>query len=426
MSKFQIALLVIFGFFIILAVIVFSLYRGATSEQAEVTVWGSIPAGEFNIWLNNAGINQDNQLIFRYEEKPAESLSADFTEALASGRGPDLLLLPQSEFYRNKNKLAAIPYESISERQFKETFAEGGEIFLSPEGIYALPLYIDPLVLYYNRDLLSAAGYVKPLSFWDEIYNEAAKLTKRDEAGNIIQSAIALGEWRNIANAKDILSLLLLQAGTSITSISAGGLRSELANNFGLPVTPAERALDFYTQFANPSKTYYSWSRMMPEAQTGFASGDAAYYLGLASELRELRKKSSTLNFSVASVPQSRVGGRVIPLGHVYGLALSRGTRNPESSLQAALKIVSKAVASEFSKVFSLPPARRDLLKEMPKDAIGSVFYEVAIQARAWVDPEPEATAILFSDMVLGVTSGRLRVNEAIRAGSRQLDSLIK
>src|SRR3989344_3652208 len=200
MSKFQIVLLVIFGFFILLAVTVFSLYRGASSGSAEITVWGSIPANDFNLWLNDAGLNQNTQLLFRYREVLAEDLQKDFTEGLASGQGPDLIILPQDEFYRNKNKLTAIPYESITERQFKETFAEGGEIFLTPEGIYALPLYIDPLVLYYNRDLLSAGSFAKPLSFWDEIYNQAAKLTKKDDAGNITQSTIALGEWRNISN----------------------------------------------------------------------------------------------------------------------------------------------------------------------------------------------------------------------------------
>ena len=426
MSKFQIILLVIFGAFIIIAVAAFSLYRGSNANNVAVTVWGDISSRDFNLLLNTSFFSQDRTQSVKYVEKSVETIETEFTEALARGIGPDLIIITQDKFWKEKPKLAVIPYGSISERDFKTTFVEEGELFLDQTGLYALPLSIDPMVLYYNRDLLSAAGQARPIAYWDEIYAAALNLSKRDAAGNLITSVIALGEARNIPHAKDILSLLLLQAGTPITSQTASELRSQISNNFSLPVSPAESAFDFYTQFSNQTKVFYSWNRSLINAQTHFTSGDSAYYLGFASELRVLRNKNPTLNFGVALVPQSRVSGKTITFGRLRGVFISRGSRNPSAALVVATKLISKESALFLSQTLFLPPARRDLLSEKPTDAILSVFYDAALQSRGWLDPDTTATKLIFHEAIESITSGRARTLEAVNKVNRDLDALIK
>ncbi len=426
MSKFQVILLSVFGFFIVVAVLTFALYRGAGSSEATVTIWGDLPAEDFNLLLNNTAAIRDKSLTLRYVEVPTETLDEEFTQALAEGSGPDLLITSQDKFSKQKSKLIAIPYESVSERDFRQTFVDEGELFMTVEGIYALPLSIDPLVLYYNRDLLSSAGLARPIVYWDEIYTATTKLTKRDGAGNLLQSTIALGETRNIPHVKEILSLLLLQAGTPITGFVGGELSSFLVSNFDLPVIPGEAALEFYTQFANPTKPFYSWNRTLSLAQTHFTSGDSAYYIGFASELRALRNKNPTLNFGVVSVPQSRVSGRTVTYGHLRAVAISRGTRNTDAAFRAAFSLVSREVALPLAQILVLPPARRDLLLDVPADAVLPVFYEAAIQAKGWLDPDTEATSDIFRKMIEDVTSGRARTLEALNKASRELEELIK
>ncbi len=340
MTKFQIILLAIFGVSIVAAVAVFSVYRGSSGgDSATATVWGDISSYDFNLLLNTPALSQDRTLVVSYVEKSAETIETEFTEALAQGVGPDIIIITQDKLWKNRPKLAAIPYSSVSERDFKTTFIEEGELFLDQNGVYALPLSIDPLVLYYNRDLLSAAGQARPIAFWDEIYAAATNLSKRDAAGNLISSVMALGEARNISNAKDILSLLFIQAGTPITGFIGPELRSQISANFGLSISPGESALDFYTQFSNPTKTFYSWNRSLMNAQTHFTSGDSAYYLGFASELRVLKNKNPTLNFGVSLAPQSRVSGKTVTLGRLRGVAISRGARNPSAALAVASQI---------------------------------------------------------------------------------------
>lgn len=426
MSKFQIILLCVFGFFIVIAVAVFALYRGGSaSNAATVTIWGDISTQDFSLLLNNATLSQDRTLTIQYVEKPTNSLEAEWTEALAAGVGPDLVILPQDKFWKNKNKLIPIPYESISQRDFQETFVEAGEVYLTADGIYGLPLTIDPLVLYYNRDLLSAAGVAKPLAYWDEIYNATLNLSKRDAAGNLVKSTIALGETRNINHAKDILALLLLQAGTPITGFVGTELKSALTTRIDTSTIPADSALEFYTQFSNPTKPFYSWNRTLPEAQTRFTSGDSAYYLGFASELSALRNKNPTLNFGVTSVPQSRVSGKTVTIGHLYGISISRGTLNPSAALTAAWKLISVDSAAALSQILTLPPARRDLLSERPTDAILPIFYNAALQSKSWLDPDAVGTEEIFNSMIDSVTSGRARVSEAAMQANNELDNLI-
>ena len=426
MSKFQIILLAAFAVSIVLGVAAFSLYRGSSNQGVAMTVWGDIALQDFSLLLDAPAISQDRAFTVSYVEKSAGTIEAEFTEALARGTGPDLVILTQDKLWKNKSKLSIIPYESISERDFGTTFIEEGELFLDEEGIYALPLSIDPMVLYYNRDLLSAAGQARPIAYWDEIYKAAANLSKLDAAGNLVSSVMALGEARNIHHAKDILSLLLLQAGTPITSFVGSELRSQISANFGTPTSPAEAAFDFYTQFSNPTRAYYSWNRSLVDAQTHFTSGSSAYYLGFASELRVLKNKNPTLNFGISLVPQSRVSGKIVTFGRLRAVAISRGSSNPDVALALATKLVSKEATLSLAKILVLPPARRDLLSLRPTNAISSVFYDAALQSKGWLDPDTIMTDAIFRTAIESITSGRARTLEAINKANQEIEALIR
>lgn len=424
MSKFQIILLSVFGVFIVAGVLIFSFTQKSGSGSASVVIWGGISSYDFNTVIGNTNLNQDKTLQISYVEKSPDTIEREFTEALATDTGPDLIILPLEKLWANRNKLYPMPYKGVSERDFKELFIEAGELYMTPEGVYALPLSVDPLVLYYNRDLLSKEAIAQPLAYWDEIYTTTLKLTDKDPAGNITQSTMALGEARNIPNYKSILSLFLLQAGTPITQLSGGELRPVISGSFNQTTSPGSAALDFYTQFSNPAKTYYSWNRSLLPADTHFTSGLSAYYLGFASEFRTLRNKNPTLNLGVASVPQSRVSGKAITFAHVEGVSISRGTRDASAALGAAYKLVRPDVIQAISRQLVLPPTRRDLLVERPSDAILSVFYDSALQSRAWIDPESTASTLIFREMIESVTSGRARTSEALSKANSELDNL--
>jgi ABC-type glycerol-3-phosphate transport system substrate-binding protein len=426
MSKFQLILLFVFGAFIFIAVLMFSFSKSTSNAVAKVVIWGDIPSYDFNELINQAGLSTDKTISYTYVEKNIDTFDTVFTEALAEGKGPDLVIIPLENIWKNKSRLGLISYKSISESDYKNAFIEEAELFLTTDGIYALPIQNDPLVLYWNRDLFSKASLSKTPVYWDEIYDYSSKLTQKDAAGNLVKSAITLGESKNIPHAKEILSMLMLQAGTPITGFIGRDLRAQINQNFNLPIVPGEAALDFYTQFANPLKPFYSWNRSLKQANTSFVAGDVAMYLGYASELKELNAKNPNLNIGIAAVPQSRVSGKAITYGNLRGVSLVRNSRDPNAALSAALKLVSSDIAKKLSNISSLPPARRDLLSSKPDNTALSVFYTASIQSRGWLDPDYKKTRSIFNEMIDSVTSGRARVQEAVSRGNRDIDNIIK
>lgn len=427
MSNFRTILTVVFAAFIVIGVITFSLFRGnsGAGQLEQITVWGNFPESIFARYLDSVNSSGDVKVSVNYIEKEDDFFDRDFIEALASGIGPDAILLSQDQILRYKDKLYPIPYASLSERSFKDIFVQEAELYLSSSGVIALPFSIDPLVMYWNRDMFTDALLAQPPSYWDEFFSLVGKITKVDGNLNVLRSATALGEFKNIANAKEILSLLIFQAGNPIVKNSEQGLESVLSANAGFSIPPTEAAIRFYTEFSNPSKTSYSWNRSLPLSTSNFLSGDLAVYFGFASELDGIKLKNPNLNFDVAVVPQRKEGKMKMTFGKMQGFALVKSSKKLSSAYATISLLTSKNNISEWSKISGLPPARRDLLSAGSSDSVGSIFYNSAIISKAWLDPKREETKNIFQNMVELVISGKLRLSESVKQADEEIQSLL-
>lgn len=430
LTPFQVILLGIFGLFIVFAVLVFSgilpiFNRMPAGVYGEVTIWGTFPNIALARPLEEFNREAGGTFQVLYIEKRKESFDIELVEALASGRGPDIILLPHDLIVRHQDKIFPIPFETLSVRKFLDTFIEEGEMYISTRGVLALPFSIDPLVMYWNRDLFQAAAISKPPAFWDEFFTLSLDLTKTDNALNIIESAVALGEFQNVEHAKEILSLLIMQAGNPIVAVENGSLQSVLDQSAGLDIAPAESALRFFTEFSNPAKSVYSWNRALPNSKEMFLAGDLAVYFGFASELSDIRAKSPHLNFDVALMPQIRDGKRQMTFGRMTGFAVLRDSRNPTTAFFVSGSLTAREFLGAIAEVTILPPVRRDLLLSVPPGSTGGVFYPAALISRAWRDPAPAFTESIFKRMVENTISGRERGSEAITRASQEIGRLL-
>jgi multiple sugar transport system substrate-binding protein len=424
MTKFQLIVTGIFGVLIVVGVIIFSSYKGSSGNAVEVAVWGTIPPSTFNDILQASPLYKNKQVKINYVEKSEESFDAEFIEALASGSGPDVFLLPSDKIIKHRNKIFPIPYTAVSERQFKDAFIEGAEIYMAKEGILALPVFADPLVMYWNRSIFNEAKVTQPPKYWDEFYNLANLISQKDGALNILKSAAALGEFANISNAKEIIINLAMQAGTPVTRWEGGKVQAIFSGSLGKPIIPAEAAVNFYTEFGNPAKPSYSWNRSLPNSTNYFLSGDLGLYFGFASEIRSLQLKNPNLNFDVAPMPLSREGGTDVSFARFYGFAIAKSSKKTSAAFSAVSALAGKDAAAAFAKNLDLPPARRDLLGQKASNAYTSVFYSSAIRGKAWLDPSPTETDAIFKLMIESITSGRARTGEAVARVDRELSSL--
>jgi ABC-type glycerol-3-phosphate transport system substrate-binding protein len=423
MSKFQLILTGVFALFILIGVVVFASGRiSSSTKSATVLMWGTLAPDVFEQVKTKAGFSNNNAVKIVYVQKSEDNFDRDFIEALASGQGPDIFFLPQYSILKHQDKVFEIPFDSVSVRDFRNIFIEEGELYVTETGVTALPFMVDPMVMYWNRSIFNNAGMSLPPKFWSEFYTLAPKLTVKDSALNVTQSAVALGEYANINHSDDIVSLLNMQAGGSLSRRSQGKVESVLNVGADDTISPASAALIFFTEFVNPVKPHYSWNRSLQSSKNAFTFGDLATYFGYASELFDIQRKNPNLNFDVAKIPQSLESQYALTFGNMNALAITKASANKSAALLVVLGLVQQESIRELTLLTRLPPVRRDLLAERQNDNYLAVFYESAIQARSWLTPEKADTRAIFKEMIESVTSGRKSVTEAVFRASAELE----
>ncbi len=426
--NFQLIVIIIFIVASILGVLVFSgaiplgKKSDTTGSLGTVVLWGTVPSTAISPAISE--FNDAHQtFVVNYVQKSAETFDKDLLEALAAGEGPDLFFLPDNLVYHYSNKLFTIPYSSYPLSTFKNVFAGAGEVFLSDKGVLAFPMAIDPLVMYYNRSLLNANGIVYPSPTWTDLVNTVPNLTSKDDANKISKSAIALGQFANIENAKDIISALFMQAGNPIVNQDNGRFHSALDTPIG--TYNLASILKFYTDFADPNNAVYSWNRSFPNSSDVFSAGNLAYYLGHASELKVIVNKNPNLDFFVAGIPQIKEAKFKLTSAEVTGLAVSAFSKNFNTAFTAASLMATSDFALKFAKALGVAPARRDLLAVKPADAYAPAFYNSALFAKSWLDPSSLDTNNIFNGMVNAVLSNNLSPADAVKDASAKLDLLL-
>lgn len=425
MTKFQGVIYTAFAILIVIGVFIFATSRSSSTIAQRVTIWGTQDYAMMATLIDQYNLSTNTQINASYVEKRRDTFEQELVEALANQRGPDIVLLPHDLIIRHKEKFYEIPYPTYPERIFKDTFIEEGELFLTSQGVLGVPFTVDPLVLYWNRTMFSNEGIANPPKYWEEISPLVQRFTRKDTSFNINRATIALGEYDNISHAKEILSALILQAGGSITKMNGGILRSTLSESAGYAVIPAQSALSFYTQFSNPTGSFYTWNRALPNSKDMFLTGDLAMYVGFASEYDELRRRNPNLNFDITHLPQARQGNRNTTYANMNAFVILRASRYPSDAFRAISLLTSSHAIGLMSEKSILPPVRRDLLQSQPGDAARTVTYTSAIWAQGWLDPAPQRSSEVFRDVVFGVTSGRYGLYEAINRGNQALMQLI-
>ena len=427
MSLFQIVLVATFGAVAVAAVLIFALAVGGNSASTvgTVTIWGTLDQGAFNTVIRQ-GVEAEPRLAqVSYVQKDADSYINDLTNALAAGQGPDMFLLRQDYAYAEATKVIPIPSTSLSVTQFQNTFVDAANPFIAESGVLAVPLGVDPLVLYWNKDMLSTSGFSKPPQYWDELYDMARRITVKNNSGAITKSAVAFGEYVNVDNAKDILSLLILQAGGQITTRDqTGKIIPALAPRTGDTTQAAPSALRFFTEFSDPSKEDYTWNRARPDARQSFAANDLALYVGYASEQPLVRRMNPNLNFAVAPIPQIRGAATAIDTGRVYGFAIPKTAKNPMGAITVAYLLAASDMSSSLSVALGIPSARRDVLA-LPAQGDDELFNKQAIIVRTWVDPDPKETERIFRGMIENTTSGASLLTEAVQRADQEMAHLL-
>jgi ABC-type glycerol-3-phosphate transport system substrate-binding protein len=429
MKNIQIIISVIFALFILIGVFVFAGIIPSPETEKEksttgkVTIWGTVNKDSMTELIQQRIFSKYSSISIKYIKHPANTFADDLIEALASGTGPDLVLLPDDLIVRFSTKIEPFTPAMYPERTFRDSFLEEGELFISQKlGILALPFSVDPMVMYWNRDMFSSGNVARPPEYWDEFLTLAPILSKRTEGNDILKSAIAFGEFRNVTHAKDILALLIMQTGNPITIITPEeGIVPTLEGLSKKNIPAADEAVRFYTDFSDPQKPIYSWNRSLPESKSAFLSQDLAVYFGYASELRDIQTKNPNMNFDTYRMPQVRDLPYKKTFGKMNGVAVMKTSKNKPVAFFTAALLTSPDFDKAVSDEFNLPPVHRALLAKTPSNPFMKVFYESAIISDAWLDINAEKTHIIFQTAIDSIIAGRARIRNAVERAQAEL-----
>jgi ABC-type glycerol-3-phosphate transport system substrate-binding protein len=421
-SKFQMIIIVVFIFAAVVALILFSKKKsgGTADVGGTVVVWGTFPQDALDTMINTFN-NTSKTFRIQYIQRPKETFETDLAEGIASGVGPDLVFITQDQVIRLDNKLYHIPYESLSERSFRDAYIEQGQLMLAADGIIALPLTVDPMVLFYNQDLLQDAGITKAPATWGDLKTMAPLFTKKDGT-TIVQSAVALGAYKNVSHAKDIFAMMLLQLGNPIIGKNAmGGYASSFATVGANKINGAIESLRFQTQFTDPLSPLYTWNRAKDNSQDAFVNGELAFYLGYASEIPTIAARNPNLNFDIARAPQINTTNEQTTIGNMTSVGIIKTSKNFTAAYTAATTVISldpfvNQLVSNLMIKTPVAPARLALLgrANYPKNLYGQLLYNSALISKGWLDPHSASTNPIFSTLFDSVVSGAKTPDQAV------------
>ena len=418
--------------FIIIAItifaVIFGLKKPKQTQKINLEFWSVYDQDEYFINIIKEYKRLYPSVTITYVKKTFNDYEKDLIDAFAAGRGPDIWSIHNTWLPKHKNKIIPLSPEMMTIQSFKDTFVDVTfQDLVNNNQIYGLPLFVDSLALYWNKNIFQSNGIAEPPQTWDDFVKDAKLLTKKDDFGNIIRVGASLGTAKNINRSTDILGLLMLQTGTQMTDLeNTKVIFNKFVSLNGQPFAAGEEALRFYTDFANPVKPNYSWNRALPNSRDLFAAGKLAFYFGFASESSKIRDKNPNLNFDLTFFPQPKGSAVAVTFGKMWGLAVLKNSPNAVDALSHILAITSAGPLALWSEATGLPPVRRDLLSASPADPYQSIFYDSAIRSRGWLDPNPAESSIIFQNMIESVTSGELESGKAIEAAGRELNSSLK
>ena len=430
--------------------------------QVDLEVWGTFDDSDAyaDLFGEYRKINPYVHSI-TYRKLPVETYKEDLLNALAAGKGPDIFMIRNAWRGAFEDKTAPAPDILMNEKQYRDTFVDvASSDFIGKDNkIYGVPLSVDSLALYYNKDIFNAAGIAKPPATWEELLTDVSRLNRIDRLGNVTESGIALGTAYNINRSTDILTALMLQLGSGITDQSQA--RIDFSDD------RSQKALEFYAQFARIGSSFYSWNPRLHYSLDAFYEGTLGMMVNYSWQYATIRQKNAKLNIGIAPLPQF-AGTTPSNFANYWGYAVAKNKEYQPPQGQAAnvavdlqkqnflrvheawqlLKFLTfpqqnKTVTllngiSGTSKAFPVsidpaeaylkktmkPAARRDLVEQQKNDIVLAPFVAGNLIAKNWYQGNPEAVETIFGEMIDSVNRGEKNSYDALSTAANRVNIL--
>ncbi len=356
---------------------------------------------------------------------------------MAEGEGPDIFSMQNTWFMSNYKKLSPLPESMGTPTDFENTFVDVAYkdlVRTDPDGkvqIYGLPMTVDTLALYYNKDhfedRLPAKG--KPSTTWEGIKEDVILLNKEDTSFDRFEvSGIAMGRSDNITRAIDILYLLFLQFGVDFYNDNISEAVFASRQGSGVYSYPALEALDLFLSFADEDYKHYSWNEYVADDDSegreieAFARGDVSMIIGysytydlIMNEINLLENKGvNAIDENViktAPIPQlydpDVSSDKRVSYASYFAEAVSRNSEHPEIAWDFLVFVTNVENLDYYFDETHNPTSRRDMIEDQKKDPIYGVFASQIGFAESFPIVDYYTYKEIFSDLVNSAQSSK-------------------
>lgn len=422
----------------------------STEEKVRLTYWRVFDGDDAFDEIISAYKAQHPYVLIDYRVLRFDEYEEELIRALAKGEGPDIFTVHNTQMNEYKDLLLPMPAsvtvkyletvgtvrketvmttrqkELPSQRDIKADFVDvvANDVILpyqenedAPEEgrVFGLPLSVDTLALFYNKDLFDAAGIAQAPETWKEFQDDVVLLTKYADDGSIVQSGASLGTVNNVDRAADILQALMLQNGTNMIDDRGRVSFNAIPNTVADGVYPGLDAVRFFTDFANPVKQTYTWNAEMPENVDAFASGQTAMMLGYSYHFPIIQAAAPTIDIGVAELPQIGGGTKKVNFANYWVEGVSKDTKYPDEAWDFIVYATSAEQVLSYLKETQKPTAIRSLINEQVEDEMLSPFVSQILTAESWYQGvDAKAMEAAFEELATEVLSGNREAEDAI------------
>lgn len=392
---------------------------------ASITIWGTLPKESMQEVIREyTKVYQESRIA--YVEKPAKDFESSLINALASGSGPDAWIADQELLTTHADKIRNFPSTFYAASTLKSEMVDlSYQLYavrkaeLPTSEVRALPLWVDPLVLFWNRDLFNAASIATAPATWEDFADTSTRLIRRDAQANISTSGAAFGRGGNVPEAYDIVTLLLLQRGGNMFNESGRVEFGNPADRASQGTSLTEDVVRYYTDFGNIGRSTYSWSASFTNPFDRFTAGRAGMMVNYLSRMSDITVANPHLRVNIAPVPQAN--DTPLTLAHIPAYAVAMQSKNATQAWHFGTYL-----AGDGASLVGIPkgtaPARRALIASKTDPDYKDLLTSAALQS-AWPrDTIPHITRDILSATLDAIANTKLTVSEGVAQANAQLE----
>jgi len=413
--------IVFYTFLVIFVIVIVTIiWRKKSPQSVTLEIWGFLDQPEvFNSLISDFRHSYP-YITINYALKEQQNYQEELLKAFADNQAPDIFMVLGNWVPKYQDKIYPLAMEKDKDLNLKtisEYYPEivSQELIIKQKYLAGIPLSVDTLALFYNKDIFNHFNIALPPKTWEELISLIPTLRATDQNNNLTRSAIALGTYNNVNWSTDILSALMMQFGSNIVDVenrlAIFNHKSKSGNTFK---SIGEEALDFYLQFAEPKNKNYTWNSSFVNSLVSFSRGKTAMIIGYARTINFLKEQNPQLNFGISNLPNFTNSPYKINYGTTINLVVNSRSKNPQAAWLFLKYLTQKEVADKYFNLTKRPPARRDLIAQYLNDPTIGVFASQSLTAKSFYHFDFTKIKEIFEEMIYSAGVKKIKSSEAI------------